>query len=321
MRHILKAKPLAAVFFFLVVSTPIFGQTTFRTSSNDLALEKILDFAANREKFSRFACRMEASSQLFSNTVEGDKNIEWFVIEEKGGKLRRTDTHRSQLGTSIGGDFASDSLFGTAISNGDKQFFALSQPGGTAEEYKAKIVKFHFAPDPWMLALSELNSVSTGHAALEGEWINFQDESGLLWTEENDNMIRAEWNRKIPGVAMCHIQVYFSKRDGGMPVLVRYLIPLSGDEKKRFVAKGRIFVSENEIRWMKLKHGFVPAKMHFNRVDYYESKIGVKFTQSQDVDFQWQSTFWDQDSESIKEEVFDFKKTDVARLLKAFSSR
>lgn len=287
------------------------GQGVFQSTSNDEAMECVMDFVANREKYPSFLCSFELDRTYTSGTSQNESRTRIILAEHSETKRMRVEIERE--GFAVGEDFdvpISEPLISIFEEKGKKRFFLQ----GAEQRSGIGLPTGTVIPNPWMVPICEVGSLEAGNMGTDGCWINVLDQEKLLWVESDGTYIRGEWSVGS-GVGECYIQVYFSSRLNNLPVLVRYIRPKHKD--KRFEKVGITFMSENEITWKPYRNGFVPVEVRMNRESYWIAKPGIKSTNNHVYVFSWKTPFFNGE-DVIDPNVFEPGKIDFEKLRSSF---
>lgn len=288
------------LFVCFLASRVSFGQGVYQTVYSSDAMESVIGFVANREKFKSYGCSMETDHQELTGSGSSDVSVDSSIFEDAKKRLRRCDVKQVGFYNREKEDFSTESLtYSSFHLKGNSKFFEDGNENLRIKTMANK--KSFFVPDPWMVPITETSLMMDGEAGGSNYWLEVLDESRLLWAESNGAYLRGEW-RFGDGEGQCFVQVYFDTMSpGGMPILVRYIRPKNQNE--RFVRVGRTFVSESEITWKKFKEGYVPAEVRNRREDFWASRAGSKRTQYTTIKFKWNSQLCD-DEDVVDPRVF-----------------
>lgn len=281
----------------------VHGQAGYVDVPKEDAIECVLEFVECREAFKNYGCLSRVQSQKLSKWSMVQATWETIVFEDKTGR-RRTDVKMSSLTQSVDGsdDLSTEYPIWTTYFEKEKKRFFENGVDIDAANVNG-LAQFHFVPDPWMAAITEGELLALAQGGDGNYWTKVLDESNLLWSEENDQFLRGEWQFGT-GEGKTYVQVYFQKEPHRLPVKVRYIVP--HDWNQRFSEKGPV-VTENEIDWRALDDGFVPTAIRCQRQDLWVGMPGVKFTSLRSTDMFWTTKLRDKDG-MIVEDVFVPKK-------------
>lgn len=276
-------------------------------------LECIKAIAENRSKFDSFGCFMEWDRQeVTAPAGNGLRTFKAAIFESASAERCRWEVNRNGYMGIQGAEIDSFSLY----KNGKSAWLYSGDVTRVApvDVSNIKLAHLESVPDPWMVPLISIRMIETPRTNHKNYWKELLADENLLWAEEDGLHIRGEWNLGN-GVGQSRIQVYFSKELGRMPVKVRFIRP--EDKTKPFADFGLSFVNENEIKWEKLRGGYVPTEVRSNRKEWRDSDRNPRSIINQTTQFSWDTSLLSQDG-SIDADVFVVGKLSFKKLQSSF---
>ena len=306
--------------YLVLVDTATHGFTqdlmrgVYQDCSKENVMECVMDFTFNRSEFKSFECYMQSDLESVSQ-IGLQRGWEQALVFENGEK-RRTDKRSRAEGLTEDGEGVSVSPIFTAFASGESVRYFMhgrEDPAITA----AKEGRLHFVPDPWMVVLMDEGKLAPGRE--EGKkdyWQKIFDETRLLRQQTNGAFVRSEWHVGR-GEGQCNVQIYFSKGISNLPVFVRYLLPR--DKEQAFSSDG-MFISENQIKWVRHRSGYAPLEVSSHTELRWKSKPGVRATYTRVTRFFWESSLYESKKGTLLADVFVPGKLKFLDLLDSFKT-
>lgn len=307
----------AICLLIVVLGQVALGQNSYVSCDPSAVEDLVMDYGINSEKLGAFGYLAEFThdEHFFLREVDDTSSHTTAVhFEDRLSKTKRIDVLKVNSGPS------NRSQTWSVVSEKDGKRLVSLGPvfmpdvGSLHRDFRLPV-----AADPGMAAISEPGLVASGDAGYQGYWADLLDIDKLLWCETNGRITRGEWTLGA-GEGKCHVQVYFDKNVGGLPVLTRFIRPK--DEKKKFERFGRSYCCDLKTKWLGYGDGYVPSKVEA-MIEYYTPKGVLSSTMELSTEYIWKSTLIrrENDSTTIDPSVFIHNKVWSEDLVKSFRSR
>ncbi len=295
---------LSLCLFVILNGNFVYSQPAFETVEKSVAMEMVSNFAENRERFGKFACRGDVLTELVNANDKIRSTSVKFVIFEAASERVSRKAHRI------------DSLDG-GKEPGWMEFFVkkgkvriVTGKVEMDEEYSKQFAARDWLPkDPWSWPI-----ISCAGLDLNMEdpllWMRIFREDKIIAVQENGILTRAEFDVG----PQARVQVYFDQRKGNMPTFCRYIIPL--DKEEEFSKKSKLLTNQVETEWTKHFDGWVPVRVR-NYREGLDAKGKVRSTESWDFSIDWNTRLLR--DKAFSDPVFEVGKLSVVDLWDSFS--
>ncbi|AMV34936.1 hypothetical protein VN12_22610 [Pirellula sp. SH-Sr6A] len=274
----------------------------------------IYDFGINAERLNSFGYLAEVCRERnYIAKQEPSQSLQYDVVafEDRKSNSKRVDWMR-YIGSQpvpLGGWSVFTVLKGkTLASIGDLPI--VNEKGEFSPVGRSPVPE-----DPCMVAIAEPQLTTSGGAGKRDSWSELLDMKKMLWCETDGRLTRGEWTYGT-GEHRAHIQVYFDKTQGGMPVLTRYILPK--DYEKRFVRIGRRYCCDINTKWTNYNDGFVPARVEC-RIENYWGDNDLRTTENFSIGYVWKTSLVT--AKGVNPDVFVHNKILSEELVETFKAK
>ncbi len=280
---------LVTVWYLICISSDALGFQRFEQDvpKSDV-YDLITEFAANREKFQKFAVLVQAN-ESYENVKSPDEDGVFYedfaILDDYANRKLRIDRFKFPT---FNQDLEIISAWETRFEDkGRIEFYRGKERAG--EFAKNAYAKFVPRFDVWMLPITEISLLEFRNNIGALYWAELFAEENFLWAQGDGVRIRGEWSVG-KGENKCYAQVYFDERVGGLPVFARFIHPTDYDE--RFAKKGQSFLTEIETVWQSIGEGYDPRTVHVFRQNFGKKSETVSTT-NREYSFQWKTSLLD----------------------------